>query len=168
MFYACKKFQYILDGIQFRIEVDHMNLTNLNDSVNQKVNRWRIYLQRFNATWRYIKGPTNTVADAMSRIVHINPEDSPYIDHLEKLTFLRERLFAQRESQEHTIVPVTEQEIPVPFDESQLLHGSLVDEEAENQSTAIETSGRSAPHESMVEPLDRGFFSSHWAISRYH
>ena len=156
VFYACKKFQYILDGIQFRIEVDHQNLTNLNDSVNQKVNRWRIYLQRFNATWRYIKGPTNTIADAMSRIVHINPNDSLYIDNLEKLTFLRERLFAQRETQEQTVVPVTEQEIPAPFDESQLPHGNVVDEEAESHRETIETSGRSASYGSVVEPLDRG------------
>jgi hypothetical protein len=74
VWYACTKLQYLLEGETFTIEVDHKNLTILDESANQKVQRWKSFLQRFDATWRYIKGSTNTVADGMSRIVEIPQE----------------------------------------------------------------------------------------------
>jgi hypothetical protein len=36
--------------------------------------RWKTYLQRFDATWSYVQGPDNTVADPLSRMVHIDEE----------------------------------------------------------------------------------------------
>jgi transposase InsO family protein len=57
-----------LEGETFIIEVDHKNLTILKDSINQKVQRWKNFLQRFDAKWRYIPGPDNTVADGLSRM----------------------------------------------------------------------------------------------------
>jgi len=69
VWYACQKLQYLLDGETFEIQVDHKNLTILKDSVNQKVQRWKGFLQRFDARWRYIPGPENTVADGLSRMV---------------------------------------------------------------------------------------------------
>lgn len=68
VWYACKKLQYLLEGETFEIEVDHKNLTILKDSVNQKVQRWKNYLQRFDATWRYLPGSKNVVADGLSRM----------------------------------------------------------------------------------------------------
>jgi len=69
VWYACKTLQYMLESETFEIQVDHKNLTILKDSVNQKVQRWKNYLQRFDAKWRYIPGPDNTVADGLSRMV---------------------------------------------------------------------------------------------------
>ena len=68
VWYACKKLQYLLEGEIFEIEVDHKNLIILKDSINQKVQRWKSYLQRFDAKWRYIPGPKNIVADGLSRM----------------------------------------------------------------------------------------------------
>ena len=73
--YACKKLEHLLEGETFQIETDHKNLTILDESENAKVQRWKAYLQRYDATWKYIKGETNNIADAMSRIVDI-PEAS--------------------------------------------------------------------------------------------
>ena len=76
VWYACKKLQYLLEGETFEIEVDHKNLTILKDSVNQKVQRWNSFLQRFDAKWRYIPGPRNTVADGLSRMRNSEDEET--------------------------------------------------------------------------------------------
>jgi len=98
--YCCKKLQYLLEGIDFEVEVDHKNLTILRDSENQKVRRWKNFLQRFDIVkWRYIKGETNTVADALSRIVDI-PEDSHNeIMGMEFLGFLIEEVMNEEVTQ---------------------------------------------------------------------
>ena len=75
VFYACKKLEHLLEGETFQIETDHKNLTILDESANAKVQRWKDYLQRYDATWVYIKGETNNIADAMSRIVDIAEDD---------------------------------------------------------------------------------------------
>jgi len=76
VWYACKKLQYLLEGEVFEIEVDHKNLTILKDSVNQKVQRWKNFLQRFDAKWRYIPGPENIVADGLSRMRESGDEET--------------------------------------------------------------------------------------------
>ena len=91
--YSCKKLQYLLEGIEFEVEVDHKNLTVLRDSENQKVRRWKSFLQRFDIVkWRYIKGETNTIADALSRIVNIDEKDHVNIMQLEFLGSLIEEV----------------------------------------------------------------------------
>lgn len=90
VWYACKKLSYLLEGETFTIEVDHKNLVRLKQSANQKVQRWKSYLSRFNADWVYIPGPTNVIADAFSRIVHIPDESKIFVQDLERLSCLRE------------------------------------------------------------------------------
>ena len=98
--YSCKKLQYLLEGIEFEVEVDHKNLTILRDSENDKVRRWKNFLQRFDIVkWRYIKGETNTVADALSRIVDIPEESHNQIMGMEFLGFLIEEVMNEEVTQ---------------------------------------------------------------------
>ena len=69
IYYALVKFEYLLRDTHFIIRTDHKNLTYLNDSVNRKVNNWKLKIQHFNFDIEYIPGEENVVADGFSRIV---------------------------------------------------------------------------------------------------
>ncbi|CAF3386340.1 unnamed protein product [Rotaria socialis] len=72
--YAIEKWHKYLDGRSFIIETDHKPLLpfNLKQQLNSKCERWRLKLQQYQFTVRYIKGKHNTVADYLSR----SPVDS--------------------------------------------------------------------------------------------
>lgn len=64
-----KEFRTILLGFEIVIYTDHVNLTyksTLSDS--QRVMRWRMIIEEFAPTIKYIKGEANTVADSLSRL----------------------------------------------------------------------------------------------------
>ncbi|CAF1243875.1 unnamed protein product [Rotaria sordida] len=67
--YAIEKWHKYLDGRSFIIETDHKPLLpfNLKQQLNSKYERWRLKLQQYQFTIRYIKGKHNTVADYLSR-----------------------------------------------------------------------------------------------------
>ncbi|CAF5024393.1 unnamed protein product, partial [Rotaria sp. Silwood1] len=67
--YAIEKWHKYLDGRSFTIETDHKPLLpfNLKQQLNSKCERWRLKLQQYQFTIRYIKGKHNTVADYLSR-----------------------------------------------------------------------------------------------------
>jgi hypothetical protein len=67
--YAIEKWHKYLDGRPFIIETDHKPLLpfNLKQQLNSKCERWRLKLQQYQFTVRYIKGKHNTVADYLSR-----------------------------------------------------------------------------------------------------
>lgn len=67
--YAIEKWHKYLDGRPFIIETDHKPLLpfNLKQQLNAKCERWRLKLQQYQFTVRYIKGKHNTVADYLSR-----------------------------------------------------------------------------------------------------
>lgn len=67
--YAIEKWHKYLDGRPFIIETDHKPLVpfNLKQQLNSKCERWRLKLQQYQFTIRYIKGKHNTVADYLSR-----------------------------------------------------------------------------------------------------
>ena len=67
---ALEKFQYLLYNRHFILETDNKNLTFLNNSVNSRVYRWKLAIQRYAFNIRHIKGETNVVADAFSRCVY--------------------------------------------------------------------------------------------------
>ena len=64
-----KEFHTILLGASIRVHMDHKNLTHrLTDFTTQRVLRWRLLLEEFNPTFLYKSGPSNVLADALSRV----------------------------------------------------------------------------------------------------
>ena len=58
---------YLLQGRRFTIRTDHANLKHLNEPTSQKVYRWKMELQAYDATWEHIPGKDNP-ADEFSRM----------------------------------------------------------------------------------------------------
>jgi len=90
IYYSLVKFEYLLRDIYFVIRTDHRNLTYLNNSANEKVNRWKIKIQHYNFDIEYIPGPDNFVADAFSRLVSFDNEQVKNLDEQEQLCLLDE------------------------------------------------------------------------------
>ncbi len=63
-----KEFRTMLFGCrELHVHTDHQNLIH-NTLTSQRVLRWRLYVEEFNPIFHYIKGSTNTFADALSRL----------------------------------------------------------------------------------------------------
>ena len=69
-----KEFRNILLGQQITIYTDHKNLCYKNFNTN-RVMRWRLLLEEYGPTIKYIKGERNVVADALSRL-DLHPQPS--------------------------------------------------------------------------------------------
>jgi hypothetical protein len=67
IFYALRKWEYLLQGRHFVLQTDHKNLTFINTDLRQKVTRWKVHVQEFDFDIQYLEGENNTVADNMSR-----------------------------------------------------------------------------------------------------
>ena len=74
IFVMLKKYDYLLRGRKFTVYSDHKNFIFLRDSKKEKVLRWRIELQSFDFSVKYIKGSDNVLADAFSRMC-VNEEE---------------------------------------------------------------------------------------------
>ena len=73
--YMCvKKLDYYLAAAQTSLRSDHLPLKKFlkQRTGNTKVNNWALNLEEYCITFEYIKGIKNTLADAMSRLVHID------------------------------------------------------------------------------------------------
>ena len=68
-----KEFRNILLGQQITIHTDHKNLCYKNFNTN-RVMRWRLLLEEYGPTIKYIKGERNVVADALSRL-NLHPQE---------------------------------------------------------------------------------------------
>ena len=62
-----EKFCNILLGQQIRVYTDHKNLTYKNFNT-ERVMRWRLVLEEYGPELDYVKGESNIVADALSRL----------------------------------------------------------------------------------------------------
>ena len=73
-----KEFKGMLLGHEVIVWTDHINLTreNLGES-SDRVMRWKLLLNEYNLTIKYIRGVDNTVADAISRLDYC-PKKNPH------------------------------------------------------------------------------------------
>lgn len=82
---SCKHFKPYLWGHQFQIECDHRPLQwlfSLKDP-SSRLYRWKVKLEEFDFDIKYIKGKTNFVADALSRVeININHETESIIPNV--------------------------------------------------------------------------------------
>ena len=67
IYYALKKFEYLLRDVHFTLQTDHKNLIYINDTASPKVVRWKLAIQEYNFDIEHIAGVTNIVADSFSR-----------------------------------------------------------------------------------------------------
>ena len=70
-----KKLDFYLAAAQTTLRSDHLPLKKFlkQRTGNTKVNNWDLSLEGYDITSKYIKGIKNTLGDAMSRLVHIDP-----------------------------------------------------------------------------------------------
>ena len=70
-----KKLDFYLATTQTTLRNDHLPLKKLlkQRTGNTKENNWALSLEEYKITFEYIKGIKNTLADVMSRLVHIDP-----------------------------------------------------------------------------------------------
>ena len=70
IFYALRKWDYLLRDRKLTILTDHENLTRLrvDNDANKMVKRWFMCFQEYDIQWEYIRGEDNIVPDALSRL----------------------------------------------------------------------------------------------------
>ena len=89
IFYALKKWEYLLRDRQFTILTDHKNLTQLRTDhyqSNKMVKRWFMAYQEYDILeWGYRKGEDNEVPDTLSRLCEKEVDEHPAV-HLFQLT----------------------------------------------------------------------------------
>jgi transposase InsO family protein len=61
------EFKTFLYGAKITVFTDHSNLTQVVEHTNARITRWRLFLEDFNPTFRYLPGPSNVIADGLSR-----------------------------------------------------------------------------------------------------
>mmetsp|Transcript_7130 Transcript_7130/g.7480 ORF Transcript_7130/g.7480 Transcript_7130/m.7480 type:complete len:1037 (-) Transcript_7130:831-3941(-) len=84
IFFALKKWEYLLQGHKFIVETDHRNLQFIQNSNEGKIGRWRLFLQDLDFEVKHIPGKENLVADALSRC-HVAVVDENRKSAIEKV-----------------------------------------------------------------------------------
>ncbi|CAF4250873.1 unnamed protein product, partial [Rotaria magnacalcarata] len=102
--FAIEKWYKYLDGCPFIIETDHKPLLpfNMKQQLNSKCERWRLKLQQYQFTIRYIKGKHNTVADYLSR----SPVDNGSNDEDDYIPIRSRETQTENFTTTHVITPV--------------------------------------------------------------
>ena len=75
IFYALRKFDYLLRDVKFTIQTDHKNLIYINTDGSAKVKRWKLLVQEYDFDIVHIPGLSNPIADGLSRLCGPIPED---------------------------------------------------------------------------------------------
>ena len=68
VFYCLLKLRHLLRDIQFILLTDHKNLIYINDCASDKVARWKLFTQEFDALIEHLPGVQNRIADNFSRL----------------------------------------------------------------------------------------------------
>ena len=91
IFYALRKWEYLLRDRRFTILTDHENLTRLRNerSANKMVTRWFMAYQDYDIiSWQHVKGIDNDVPDSFSRLCSSAGSATPAEDqHATSLLF---------------------------------------------------------------------------------
>jgi hypothetical protein len=84
-----RKYEYLLRDVHFTLKTDHANLLYLNVPPSNKVLRWKLAIQEYDANVVHIPGPENIVADALSRINEetIGTTDGGYLCPVSRIDF---------------------------------------------------------------------------------
>ena len=69
-----KTWSTLLYGKAFIAQVDHRNLSYLQQSTLAKVHRWRLFLSDFEFSLQIIPGKSNIIADMLSRVLETNDD----------------------------------------------------------------------------------------------
>ena len=79
IFFCCTQLDAMLRDRKFTILTDHKNLMFIKHDSNPMVVRWWMALQELDFSITYIKGDTNIVADALSRLCPNRKEECKYV-----------------------------------------------------------------------------------------
>lgn len=82
IFYALRKFDYLLRDVKFTIQTDHKNLIYINTDGSAKVKRWKLLVQEYDFDIVHIPGVDNPIADAFSRLCGPDGEPLSYLRYL--------------------------------------------------------------------------------------
>ena len=77
IYMSIKKLTYYLEDAEITLRSDHLPLKRFlqRNTLNTKVNNWAVEISPFKITFEYIKGIKNTLADTMSRLIALNPDN---------------------------------------------------------------------------------------------
>ena len=85
IFYALKKWEYLLRDRAFTVLTDHKNLTLLKSTnylANKMVQRWFMVFQEFDIIeWGYRPGENNEIPDTLSRLCSKEVEETPAVHY---------------------------------------------------------------------------------------
>ena len=72
-----RKLTYYLEDAEITLRSDHLPLKRFSqrNTLNTKVNNWVVEISLFKITFKYIKGIKNTLADTMSRLIALDPDN---------------------------------------------------------------------------------------------
>jgi len=76
IYYALKKFDYLLRDVHFTLQTDHKNLIYINDTASPKVVRWKLAIQEYDFDIEHIAGKENFIADSFSRFCNFPSKET--------------------------------------------------------------------------------------------
>ena len=84
IYMSIKKLTYYLEDAEITLRSDHLPLKRFlqRNTLNTKINNWAVEISPFKITFEYIKGIKNTLADTMSRLIALDP-DNQLVDEQE-------------------------------------------------------------------------------------